>query len=54
MPIGEWQIQFAEEADQQDLIGGIKLPDPAIGLFFDTPGLSGWSSQQARPRVASA
>jgi hypothetical protein len=47
MPIGEWQIQFAEEADRQDLIGGFKLPDPATGLFFDILGSSGWSTANA-------
>jgi hypothetical protein len=44
MPIGEWQIQFAEEVDRQDLIGGYQIARPAAGLFCDIPGLSGWST----------
>ncbi|HET9374365.1 MAG TPA: hypothetical protein VFO40_05300 [Chthoniobacterales bacterium] len=45
MPIGEWQIQFAEEVDRQDLIRGYQIAQPSgRALFFDTLGLSGWST----------
>jgi hypothetical protein len=49
MPIGEWQIQFAEEADRQDLIGGYQIARPSDRTLFDILGLSGWSTANAAP-----
>jgi hypothetical protein len=47
MPIGEWQIQVSGEGRLARLNRGYQIAQPSGGLFFDTLGLSAWSTVNA-------